>query len=55
MTVVNYLDYLVFELVPQFFQQLSSMMIAPGVSLLGLILAVIVLVVVIGSVIFRVS
>lgn len=54
-TVVQYLDYLVFTLLPSFFNRLASLMIAPDVSFLGLLVAVGVLCIVIGAVIFRVS
>ena len=54
-TVVQYLDYLVFTLLPSFFNRLASLMIAPVVSFLGLLVAVGVLCIVIGAVIFRVS
>lgn len=53
-TVVSYLDYLVFTVLPALFNRLASYMIAPGVSLLGFLVAVIILCVVIGSVVMRV-
>lgn len=53
--VVQYLDFIVKELLPDFFQLLGSLMVAPGVSWLGLCVAVILLCIVIGSVLMRVS
>lgn len=53
-SVVSYLDYLVFTLLPAFFNRLAVYMVAPGVSFLGLSVAIIILCIVIGSVIMRV-
>lgn len=53
--VVQYMDFIIGELLPGFFQLLNSLMIAEGVSWLGLIIAVTLLCVVIGSVLMRVS
>ena len=53
--ISQYLDYLVGELMPKFFQLLDSFMIAPGVSWLGLSIAVILLCILIGSILMRVS
>lgn len=53
-SVVSYLDYMVFTLLPAFFNRLGSYMIAPGVSFLQFSIAIILLVVVIGAVLMRV-
>lgn len=53
--IVEYLDYMVSELLPDFFQLLNSLMITSGVSWLGLCIAVILLCIVIGSILMRVS
>ena len=53
-SVVSYLDYLVFTFLPTLFNHLASYMIAPGVSLLGFLGAVAILCVVIGAVVLRV-
>ena len=53
-SVVSYLDYLVFTFLPSLFNLLASYMIAPGVSLLGFLVAVAILCVVIGAVVLRV-
>lgn len=53
--VVEYLDFIVGELLPGFFQLLNSLMIVEGVSWLGLIIAVTLLCIVIGSILMRVS
>lgn len=53
--VVQYLDFMVQELLPDFFSLLGSLMITNGVSWLGLCVAVILLCIVIGSVLMRVS
>lgn len=51
---VDYLDYITLELLPRFFSWFNSLMIAPGVSVLGLIVAITLMVIVIGAVIARV-
>lgn len=53
--VVQYLDYLIRDLMPQVFQLLDSLTFAPGVSWLGLSIAVSLLCIVIGSILMRVS
>lgn len=53
--VVQYLDYLVTDLMPKVFKLLDSFMVAPGVSWLGLSIAITLLCVVIGSILMRVS
>lgn len=53
--VVDYLDFIVGELLPAFFQLLASLVITEGVSWLGLIIAVTLLCIVIGSILMRVS
>lgn len=53
--IVDYLDYLVTDMLPDFFQLLNSLMITNGVSWLGLCIAVILLCIVIGSILMRVS
>lgn len=53
--VVQYLDYLITDLMPKVFLLLDSLMLAPGVSWLGLSIAVTLLCVVIGSILMRVS
>ena len=52
--VVEYLDYVVGEMLPEFFQLLDSLVIADGVSWLGLLVAVILMCVFIGAVLMRV-
>lgn len=53
--VVEYLDYLISDLMPRVFLLLDSLMITNGVSWLGLSIAVILLCTVIGSILMRVS
>lgn len=53
--IVKYLDYLIGDMLPDVFRLLNSFMIADGVSWLGLVIAVTLLCVVIGSVLMRVS
>ena len=53
--IVQYLDYLIGDLMPKVFQLLESFILAPGVSWLGLSIAVILLCTVIGSILMRVS
>lgn len=53
--VIQYLDYLIGDFMPRFFQLLDSLMIADGVSWLGLSIAVTLLCIVIGSILMRVS
>ena len=53
--IVKYLDYLIGDMLPDVFRLLNSLMIAEGVSWLGLVIAVTLLCVVIGSVLMRVS
>lgn len=53
--IVQYLDYIVGELLPDVFDLLNSLMLANGVSWLGLSIAVTLLCVVIGSILMRVS
>lgn len=53
--VVQYLDYLIRVLMPEVFQLLDSLILAPGVSWLGLSIAVTLLCIVIGSILMRVS
>ena len=52
--IVDFMDYFVFNLLPALFQFLNSLMIANGVSFLGLTVAVILLGVVIGAILMRV-
>lgn len=52
--IVDFLDFFVVELFPALFQFLDSLQIADGVSFLGVLIAVILLCVVIGSVLMRV-
>ena len=52
--IVQFMDYFVFNLLPSFFQFLNTLMIANGVSFLGLTVAVILLGVVIGAILMRV-
>ena len=53
--VVQYLDYLIRDLMPKVFQLLDSLILAPGVSWLGLSIALTLLCIVIGSILMRVS
>ena len=53
--IVTFLDYMIGDMLPDFFKLLNSLMIADGVSWLGLIIAVTLLCVVIGSILMRVS
>lgn len=52
--IVEYLDYVVVHMLPDVFLLLDSLMIAPGVSWLGLIVAVTLLCIVIGSILMRI-
>lgn len=53
--IESYLDYILGQLLPKILQLLNSLMIANGVSWIGLILAVTMLCIVIGSILMRVS
>lgn len=53
--IVQYLDYLIGELMPTVFRLLDSFILAPGVSWLGLSIAVTLMCVLIGSILMRVS
>lgn len=53
--VVKYLDYLIGGFMPRFFMLLDSLLLAPGVSWLGLSIAVTLLCILIGSILMRVS
>lgn len=53
--IVRYLNYLIGDLMPQVFKLLDTLMISPGVSWLGLSIAIILLCFVIGSILMRVS
>lgn len=52
--IVEYMDYLVFDFLPDLFQFLNSLIIADNVSFLGLIVAITLLAVVIGAILMRV-
>lgn len=51
--IVQFLDYMVTELLPGFFSLLASLEVGSGVNLLSLILACILMCIVIGSLILR--
>lgn len=53
--VVQYLDYLIGQFMPALFHLLDSLMVAPGVSWLGLSIAITLLCILIGSILMRVS
>ena len=53
--IFDFLDFMVGHMLPDFILLLNSLMIAPGVSWLGFIIAVTLLCVVIGSILLRVS
>lgn len=53
--IVQYLDFLAGELMVGILELFGSLMIANGVSILGLVVAVSLLCIVIGSVLMRVS
>lgn len=53
--IIQYLDYLIGDLMPKLFQLLDSLMITNGVSWLGLSIAVTLLCILIGSILMRVS
>lgn len=53
--VTSYLDYMVEELLPDLWLLLDSLIIADGVSVLGLMVAVTLLCLFIGSILMRVS
>lgn len=52
--IVKYLDFFIGDLLPELLENMDSMYVAPGVSFLGLTVAVILLGVVIGSILMRV-
>lgn len=52
--IVEYLDFLVIEMLPVYFQFMDSLLITGGVSWLGLTVAVILLCILIGSILMRV-
>lgn len=52
--IKQYIDFFVGQLLPNLFLMLDSLMIAENVSFLGLVIAVILLCIVIGSVLMRV-
>lgn len=53
-SIISTLDYIVYDFFPALVSRLSSMYIADGVSLLGFSVAVILLSIIIGAVLFRV-
>lgn len=53
--IVKYLDYAVGTILPDLLVLLDSLMIVEGVSWLGLVVAVILLCIIIGSIVMRVS
>lgn len=53
--VIQYLDYIIGQLLPDVFGLLDSLMVANGVSWLGLCIAVTLLCIIIGSILMRVS
>lgn len=52
--VVKWLDWITREALPAFFSEINSWMIADGVSLLGFLIAVTILCIGIGAILFRV-
>lgn len=52
--IKSFMDFFVTSLFPNFISFLDSLLIAPGVSFLGLIVAVTLLCIVIGAVLMRV-
>lgn len=51
--IVQYLDYMVTEMLPGFFSLLASLEVGSGVNLLSFIVACILMCIVIGSLILR--
>lgn len=54
MSIVQGLDFVIGQLMPRFFAEFNSWMIADGVSVLGFTVAVGVVVIVVGAVVLRV-
>lgn len=52
--IKNYLDWITGTLLPSFFNYLNGLMIVPGVSLLGFIVAIAIICIVVGAILFRV-
>lgn len=52
--MIDTLDYLVTELLPSLFNWLNSSFLASGVSILGFIVAVNLLIIIIGAILIRV-
>ena len=52
--VKSYLDWITGTLLPTFFSYLNSLMIVPGVSLLAFVIAVSIVCIVVGAILFRV-
>lgn len=52
--IKSYLDWITGTLLPTFFSYLNSLMIVPGVSLLGLVIAITIICIVVGAILFRV-
>lgn len=53
--IVDFLDFMVGQMLPDFLMLLNSLMLAPGVSWLGFIIAVTLLCIVIGAILLRVT
>lgn len=52
--VVDYLGWLTSQAIPQFFSWLDGLYIVPGVSVLGFWIAVSIICIVVGAILFRV-
>lgn len=52
--IVDYLNYIVSDLVPRVFNFLNSCQIAPGVSILSFSVAMVVIGIVVGAILLRV-
>lgn len=52
--IKSYLDWITGSFLPSFFNQLNGLMIAPGVSFLGFLVAIAIICIVVGAILFRV-
>ena len=52
--VVEFLGWLTTDFLPDFFGWFNGLMIAPGVSLLGFVIAISIICIVVGAILFRV-
>lgn len=52
--IKNYLDWIINTMLPTLFSYLNSLIIVPGVSLLGFVISISIICIVVGAILFRV-